>query len=169
MPCPAGIMHTLFRRMWLHGKGCWQLFLVLLLLLLFFFVFLFFLMFLILQAVVRLHLSSQDQGGCCRHRVHKAGAVRGPEAAAPASRGGHPKASSSTGRAYTSSGGLAPQLPHTCHSCGVEMGGTSRYSRSHSYLPMGLLAALSIMLTPSLVLILAACRADRTMAVVYCL
>ena len=74
----------------------------------------------------------------CRHRAHKAGAPRGSEGVALASRGGHAKASSSSGRAYTSSGGLPPQLPHTCHSCGDEMGGASRYSRSHWYMLMQL-------------------------------
>ena len=75
----------------------------------------------------------------CRHRVHKAGVLRASEGAAPASRGGIAKASSSSGRAYTSSGGLPPQQPHTCHSCGVEMGSASRYSRKSSTCQWGFL------------------------------
>ena len=123
MPCPACRMYPLFRRICLQGKGCWQLFLL---------------------VVCLLPYSSciPHTAGCCltaleftrpscfcRHRVHKAGVLRASEGAAPASRGGIAKASSSSGRAYTSSGGLPPQQPHTCHSCGVEMGSASRYSR----------------------------------------
>ena len=123
-PCPARQTLPTSKWMELHGDGCRHSLPLLLL------------YFSYCWAVAQLHLSSQDQGCCCRHRAHKAGALKGSEGVAPSSRGAHAKASSSSGRAYTSSGGLPPQLPHTCHSCGVEVGGASRYSILQQHLAM---------------------------------
>lgn len=55
--------------------------------------------------------------------------MRGSEGVAPASRGFHGKASSSTGQGYTSSGGLAPQLRQNCYSCGVEVAAVNRSAK----------------------------------------
>ena len=45
----------------------------------------------------------------------------------------HPKASSSGDRAYTSSSGLPPLLPPTCHSCGEEITNTAGYASVSSF------------------------------------
>ena len=66
---------------------------------------------------------------CYRQRTNKAGGSRGADGAPSHSRGTHAKASSSSGRAYTSSDGLPPQLRpggahEQCTTCGSETAGT---------------------------------------------